>query len=79
MHVKATLSTTLRDMVPGYDPHAGLDLELASGTTAGQLAESIGIPVKEIKIVMINGRSSSLDAALHEGDRVALFPPVGGG
>ena len=48
MHVKAMLSTTLRDMVPGYDPHAGLDLEPASGTTAGQLAESIGIPVKDI-------------------------------
>ena len=79
MHVKAMLSTTLRDMVPGYDPHAGLDLEPEEGTTAGRLADSIGIPAKEIKIVMINGRSSSLDAELCEGDRVALFPPVGGG
>ncbi|MCR4667159.1 MAG: MoaD/ThiS family protein [Desulfovibrio sp.] len=79
MHVKVMLSTTLRDLVQGYNPHVGIDMEPENGTTAGLLAEAIGIPPAEIKIVMINGRSSSLAAVLNDNDRVAFFPAVGGG
>jgi molybdopterin converting factor small subunit len=29
--------------------------------------------------VFVNGAAVSLDAALSDGDRVGIFPPVGGG
>ena len=80
MHVLVVLSTTLRDLVPDYNPKTGLALDdVREGVTAGQLAEACGIPVKEIKIIMINGRSQGFDAPVRDGDRVAFFPPVGGG
>lgn len=80
LHVK--LSSTLRRCVAGYNPQTGLDLAWKTpraGATARDLAECLNIPVKDIKLVMINGRQQPLDTALGEGDRVAYFPPVGGG
>ena len=77
LHIK--LSTTLRACVPDYDPVRGLAVELAEGGTARDLALHLGLPLDDIKIVMINGRHASLDTPLHDGDRVAFFPAVGGG
>ncbi|WP_294445665.1 MoaD/ThiS family protein [uncultured Mailhella sp.] len=82
MSILIKLSTTLRDMVPGYDPETGLSVSLENGeesVTAGDLAARIGIPLEEIKIIMINSRQSELDSVVHDGDRVAYFPAVGGG
>ncbi|WP_027721899.1 MoaD/ThiS family protein [Maridesulfovibrio zosterae] len=50
-----------------------------AGETVGDVLERIGIPIDEVKIVFINGRSSSFDAPLAAGDRVGVFPAVGGG
>lgn len=82
MSILIKLSTTLRDMVPGYEPETGLSVSLKDGeasVTAGELASRIGIPLEEIKIVMINSRQSELDSVVANGDRVAYFPAVGGG
>ena len=82
MSIQIKLSTTLRDCVPGYDPETGLVVELSSGEsslTAGELARRIGIPLEEIKIIMINSRQSDTDGLVRDGDRVAYFPAVGGG
>ena len=43
------------------------------------VARRMGIPPEEITIVMINSRQSDLDGTVNDGDRVAFFPPVGGG
>lgn len=77
--VLVTLSTTLRAYAPGYDPAAGMAMDLAGATSVRELAEKIGLPVAEIKIIMVNGRHAPLDQALRDGDRVAYFPAVGGG
>ena len=81
MSVLVKLSTTLRDHVPDYDPVAGLSVEIAAygELSAEALADVIGIPRSEIKIVMINGRQSALSAVVRDGDRVAYFPAGGGG
>ena len=81
MSVLVKLSTTLRDCVPGYDPGAGLDVDISAHgeLTAESLAGVIGIPLSEIKIVMVNGRQSALSTPVRDGDRVAYFPAVGGG
>lgn len=77
VHVK--LSTTLREAVPGYNPVAGLEILLPPCADIRQLAGQIGLPVHDVKIVMLNGTHASLDAPLANGDRVAFFPAVGGG
>lgn len=79
MAITVFLSTTLRDSVPGYNPIDGLALACAAPMTVVDLARSIGLPVPEIKIVMINGRRHEMDALVKDGDRVGFFPAVGGG
>lgn len=44
-----------------------------------EIARHLNIPIDEIAILLINGRHSSPDVPLSDGDIVALFPPVGGG
>lgn len=50
-----------------------------SGATARDLLKIFGVPEKEVKIVFVNGVRKDLDTAVSEGDRVGVFPPVGGG
>ncbi|MDR0882802.1 MAG: MoaD/ThiS family protein [Candidatus Adiutrix sp.] len=79
MSVFVTLSTTLRNFVPGYRAADGLNLEVSGPTTAGDLAQRLNLPLSEIKIVMINGRRLELATPINDGDRVGYFPAVGGG
>ena len=79
MHLTVKLSTTLRDCVPGYKPEEGLSLDMPEGNTAESLARHLGLPLQDIKIVMINGRQRKAGDLLRDGDRVAFFPAVGGG
>lgn len=50
-----------------------------TGTTAGELLATLGIPTEVVRLVFVNGISRPLDQELHDGDRVGIFPPIGGG
>ena len=79
MAIMVKLSTSLRACVDGYDPMSGLSLEAVQGETAAGLIKRLGLDPAKIKIIMINGRAAQPDASVKDGDRVGLFPPVGGG
>lgn len=49
------------------------------GMTVAALINRLGIPPEEIKLVFVNGSHVEPSATLAEGDRVGLFPAVGGG
>ena len=52
---------------------------LEPGETVGGLIDRLAIPRDEVKIVFVNGLATELDRELADGDRVGIFPPVGGG
>lgn len=79
MRVTVKLSTTLRDYVPSYQPEKPMEVETGEDATVASLAEQLGLPLQEIKIVMVNGRQREVDTPMRDGDRVAYFPAVGGG
>lgn len=54
-------------------------LDAAVFPNAKTVAEHLGIALDEIAILLINGRHSTPEAPIKDGDVVALFPPVGGG
>lgn len=74
MQVKVKLFATFR-----INRHKEIVLDLKQGTTPKEVIESLDIPVKEVAIIMINGRHQKLDTILQDSDTLALFPPVGGG
>ncbi len=79
MPLKILLSSTLRKYHSDYDPLKGLEVSFDGKKTIADLCAKISIPLDKIKVVMVNGRSASLDYILAGDERVALFPPVGGG
>jgi len=73
------LAATLRKYVPGYNGETGYEVSVEPGTTVGDVSRLLGIPEKEIKLIMIDGLAADKDATLAGNERVALFPAVGGG
>ncbi|MDR2946002.1 MAG: MoaD/ThiS family protein [Candidatus Adiutrix sp.] len=79
MSITVTLSTTLRNQVPGYRPDQGLTLPWEGPQSLLDVAQALGLPLADIKITMLNGRWAELDTQVSDNDRVAFFPAVGGG
>lgn len=62
-----------------FQPGNSDDFELGDGTTVAGLIHALGIDPDEVKIIFLNGRHSAPEAVIAPGDRVGLFPAVGGG
>jgi len=83
IRVEVRLYATLRKYQPegkNSEPGEALVRELAEGTTVQKLLKNeLRVPSGEVKTVFVNGRSRGFDHVLADGDRVGIFPPVGGG
>jgi molybdopterin converting factor small subunit len=79
MALKVLLAATLRKYLPGYDAATGYEMEIQPGGNVRVVARNLGIPEQEVKLIMVNGIGASWDTVLRGDERVALFPPVGGG
>ena len=79
MRIRVELSSALRRYVPEYDPERGYTLELPPGSDAAGLIKALGIPAKEITVIMVNRQAAPREHVLADGDLVGLFPALGGG
>lgn len=80
MRIEVRLHGTLAAHEPS--PRAGepFTIELPDGATVGDLASALRVPLGDIHLVFVNGRAAyDRGQALAAGDRVGIFPPVGGG
>ncbi|SHI48812.1 MoaD/ThiS family protein [Halodesulfovibrio aestuarii] len=74
MQVEIKCFATLSDFTP-----KGGFLAVDDGSTVKQVIDLLGIKAEDVKIMFINGKHESLESVLKEGDRLGLFPAVGGG
>lgn len=74
MQLEIKLFASLQKFKPQQEKVA-----LEDGFTVLDILERIGISPSEVAIVLVNGRHAQLDQALHDGETVALFPPIAGG
>jgi len=42
--------------------------------TVGKAIESLGVPLSEVDLILVNGRSVSFRYRLKDGDRVSVYP-----
>ena len=73
--IQVKLYATLRKFLP--DDSNEMDID--PGTSVRDLLKRLGIPDTEAKLIFINGRRGSIDTILKGGERLGIFPPVGGG
>lgn len=72
--IEVRLFATFRE---GRDKISFLDPKDFKNT--GEIINHLRIPREEVAILLINGRYSSVEDSIKDGDVIALFPPVGGG
>ena len=53
--------------------------KLAAPGTAGDLIRTLDIPVGEVALIFVNSMHAEESTVLRDGDRVDLFPQIGGG
>ncbi|MCB2173444.1 MoaD/ThiS family protein [archaeon] len=76
MRITVKIYADLREYTDG---EGTISLGFAEKTRIRDITRYLKIPEKTIKIIMLNGRRAGPDAVVHDGDRVALFPPIAGG
>jgi len=54
-------------------------MELLSPVPVSHIADALHIPRREIKLIFLNGIHAQMDTKVKDGDRLGLFPPIGGG
>ncbi len=54
-------------------------MSLPDGSTLEKLNEDLGISIKDVVVMLVNGVAVSGGTILQEGDRVDVFPPLSGG
>jgi len=75
MHINIQLFASLSN----FTPVSAEKYPIAPDTTVRMLLAQLGVAENEAKLIFIDGKKGDLTSMLQGGDRVGLFPPVGGG
>jgi sulfur-carrier protein len=60
-------------------PDSGDNYPVTPGISIRSLINGLKIPEEKAKLIFIDGVRGDLDSILHGGERIGIFPPVGGG
>ena len=75
----ATINIKLYATLAQHLPESAGNFPISPGTSVDQLIVDLGIDPELVKLVFIDGRKQDTSTVLQGGERVGLFPPVGGG
>ena len=79
MDVEVRVFGGLENLIPGARFGQGIPLEVQEGCSVGLLLNRLAIPREKVFTMLVNGCHVTADAILKEGDRISLFPAIGGG
>lgn len=52
---------------------------IATGVRVSDVTGALGVPPEKVQLVFVDGARKNAAAVLKGGERVAVFPPIGGG
>jgi molybdopterin converting factor small subunit len=73
--IQIKLFATLREFMPPSSDTFGIE----QGISVRELLEQLNLPPDKAKLIFINGVKADLTSTLEGGERIGIFPPVGGG
>jgi molybdopterin converting factor small subunit len=79
VRVEVRLFATLARYLPQPSQTDSTSLDIADGSTVGDVAAALGIPADLSRITLVNDTEADDSRRLHSGDVVTLFPPLAGG
>ena len=74
-HIQIKLFATLQRFMPASAENYAID----AGITVRSLLQQLEIPEDKAKLIFIDGLKAELTTVLNGGERIGIFPPVGGG
>lgn len=74
-HITLRLFATLRV----YAPDNAERFPITPGTTVADVVRRLAIPETDAKLIFVNSIRRDHETPLQDGDRLGIFPPVGGG
>ena len=74
-HIQIKLFATLQP----FTPPSGEKYRIDPGISIRSLLEQLNLPEEKAKLIFIDGIKANLSSTLNGGERVSIFPPVGGG
>ena len=74
-HIQIKLFASLQPFMPPLGEKYRID----PGISIRNLLEKLNIPQEKAKLIFIDGVKANLSSTLAGGERVGIFPPVGGG
>jgi len=77
--VEVRLYATLQEYHPDLGMGEPVVMALDDKAELGNLLDKLKLPKEEIKVAFVNGRSEAESYLLQDGDRIGIFPPIGGG
>ena len=74
-HIQIKLFATLQRFMPASAENYAIE----TGTTIRTLIQQLDVPEDKAKLIFIDGVKAELTTVLKGGERIGIFPPVGGG
>lgn len=79
MQMSTTIDLKLFATLGTITPENASQFPITDGMTIRQLIEQLPMSIKDAKLIFVNGVRTDLSHQLYGGERVGIFPPVGGG
>ncbi len=79
MKIEIHLYASLAKYLPKNTKNKTCIIELSDYLLVSDLIKKMKLPNQTIKLIFLNGIQASRTSELKDGDRVGIFPPVGGG
>ena len=77
--MKSQIQLKLFATLQQFTPPSADNYPIDQGISISDLLKKINMPREKAKLIFINGVKAELTATLEGGERVGIFPPVGGG
>lgn len=74
--VQVSLFATLRSRIDGAP---SVDVDIEPGRTVEQVLAELGITPDQARIVFVDNRISNMSKRLDGGEKLSVFPAIGGG
>lgn len=75
IHISLRLFASLTKRMPETPDR----FAVSPGATVGEVLSGLNITEEDARLVFINNIRAELTSVLQDGDRLGVFPPVGGG
>lgn len=79
MKVSVVCFGAMREYLPTGTAGNRADVELAEGSTVGDVVDALGAPRRLVFALLVDGAQADLGQKLEEGGEVTLMPPFSGG